>query len=198
MRNEFRAWVLRATLTGFTAGCRLLLPEVPHFGDLVKVRLHPGLELFGLIYEVRVDDDPAVRQLILADVLEREAILDQRENRLVPIELSILTLGYSREGRIIHGLPPQPPVNLDFLIRCDQSELRTFSASLSYLALIVNASHLPADELVIVHLRAAAEARPPEVRYRFLVEAGRQLARLLAANLTRLEAILTRIRPEQS
>lgn len=144
-----------------------------------------------------MEDDPAVRQLILADVLEREAILDQRENRLVPIELSILTLGYSREGWIIHGLPPQPPVNLDFLIRCDQSELRTFSASLSYLALIVNASYLPADELVIVHLRAAAEARPPEVRYRFLVEAGRQLARLLAADLTRLDAILTRIRPER-
>ncbi len=83
VRNNFTAWVLRASLVGFTAGCKLLLQDVPHFGDLVKVRANGTFNLFGLIYDVTVQDDPLVRQLILADVLEPELVLDQRENRLL-------------------------------------------------------------------------------------------------------------------
>lgn len=195
MRNEFRAWVLRANLTGFTAGCRLLLRDVPHFGDLVKVRLHPDFDLFGLIYEVNVRDDPVVRQLVLADTLEPELILDQRENRLAPIELGVLTVGYRLDGCIIQGLPPQPPINLDSLTICNGTELLEFTQNLTYLHLILNVTQIPSDELLVVSLQRAAEARLPELRYRFLVEAGQGIARLLRNDLGRLEGILKRIRP---
>jgi hypothetical protein len=76
VRNDFTAWVLRASLVEFTAGCKLLQQDVPHFGDLIKVRANGTFNLFGLIYDVTVQDDPLVRQLILADVLEPELVLD--------------------------------------------------------------------------------------------------------------------------
>ncbi|HRV92144.1 MAG TPA: hypothetical protein P5526_08275, partial [Anaerolineae bacterium] len=106
-------WVLRASTVGFTVGCRVLQPSVPQFGDLVKVPVSDGMSVFGLIYNVQVQDDPAVRQLILVGEMEPEAVLDQRENRLVPIEISVLVVGYQRDKQIFQGLPPQPPLSLD-------------------------------------------------------------------------------------
>jgi hypothetical protein len=189
-------WVLRASTVGFAVGCRVLQPDTPRFGDLVKVSLSDGIHIFGLIYDVQVRDDPAVRQLILAGELEPEAILDQRENRLVPIELSVLVVGYQREGELpMQGLPPQPPISLDTLILCDDGDVRAFTRQLDYLRLVLNAAQIPGDELLIANLRRAAEVRPPETRRQFLLEAGRELARLLSFDLVRLDGILRRIKP---
>lgn len=189
-------WVLRASTIGFTVGCRVLQPSVPQFGDLVKVPLpDDNINIFGLIYDVEVRDDPAVRQLILAGEIEREAMLDQRENRLVPIEISVLVVGYQREKQIVQGLPPRPPLSLDMLIMCDEVEIRAFSQNLDYLRLVLNAAQIPTDELLITNLHCSASAHPPETRRQFLLKAGRELARLLNADLVRLEAILKRIKP---
>jgi hypothetical protein len=188
-------WVLRASTVGFAVGCRVLQPSVPQFGDLVKVSVSDNLQIFGLIYDVTVRDDPAVRQLILAGEMEPEAVLDQRENRLVPIEISVLVVGYRQDSATVQGLPPQPPVSLDMLTLCDDADIRAFTETLDYLRLVLSATHIPADELVIANLHQAAAVRPPETRRAFLVEAGRELARLLSAELVRLDSILRRIKP---
>jgi hypothetical protein len=189
-------WILRASTVGFAVGCRILQPETPHFGDLVKVPLGAeGVNIFGLIYNVEVRDDPAVRQLILAGEIEPEVVLDQRENRLVPIELSVLVVGYQRNGLIVQGLPPQPPLSLDVMTICDNSEIHNFTETLDYLRLILNSAQIPADELIIANLQRAAMSRPSETRYAFQVKAGKVLARLLHTDLVRLESILKRIKP---
>lgn len=189
-------WVLRASTIGFTVGCRVLQPTLPQFGDLVKVPLpDEQTNVFGLIYDVQVRDDPAVRQLILVGEIEPEAMLDQRENRLVPIEVSVLVVGYQRGQRIVHGLPPQPPLSLDTLVLCEETDLRAFTEKFDYLRLVLNAAQIPADEVLATNLQRAAEACPPERRRKFLVDAGRELARLLNNDLIRLETILRRIRP---
>jgi hypothetical protein len=188
-------WVLRASTVGFVVGCRVLQPSVPQFGDLVKVPLPDEIDIFGLIYNVQVQDDPAVRQLILVGDMEPEAILDQRENRLVPIEISVLVVGYQWQKRIIQGLPPQPPLSLDMLILCDDTDLQTFTSNLDYLRLVLNSPQIPADEVLITNLRRVAAAYPPELRYQFLLNAGRELARLLNFDLVRLDSILRRIKP---
>ena len=191
-------WVLRASTAGFTVGSRVLQPSVPHFGDLVRVPLlNTDTSIFGLVYDVQVKDDPAVRQLILAGDMEPEAVLDQRENRLVPIEISVLAVGYRQKTQIWHGLPPQPPLSLDVLSMCDDAELRTFTQNLDYLRLVLNAAKIPADELLVAHIRRAAAAQPAETRREFLVTAGRELARLLSIDLIRLDTVLKRIHPEQ-
>jgi hypothetical protein len=189
-------WVLRSSTVGFTVGCRVMQPDTPHFGDLVKVPVSKQISVFGLIYNVQVPDDPAVRQLILVGEMEPEAVLDQRENRLVPIEISVLVVGYQQGDRISQGLPPQPPLSLDSLILCHDDDLRAFTETLEYLRLVLNALQIPADEVLVAHLRRAAQTYPPEIRRQFLVKTGRELARLLNFDLVRLSGILQRLKPE--
>jgi len=189
-------WVLRASTVEFAVGCRVLEPSVPQFGDLVKVSIRDDVHIFGLIYDVQVQDDLAVRQLILAGEMEPEAILDQRENRLVPIEIAVLIVGHQQGDAIIQGLPPQPPLSLDLLLMGSDNDLRAFTGQLDYLRLVLNASQIPADELLTANLLRAAAVQPLESRRRFLVSAGRELARLLNYDLVRLDGILRRIKPE--
>ncbi len=195
-------WVLRSGTADFAVGCRVLEPSVPQFGDMVKTPLTETSAVFGLIYNVQVEDDLAVRQLILAGEMEPEIIKDQRENRLVPIELSILAVGHQQNRRISHGLPPQPPLSLDELTICNDTDLRAFTRitdhayRFDYLRLVLNAPNVPADELLIASLNRTAQAHPPETRRRFLLTAGRELARLLSFDMMRLDGILQRIKPE--
>jgi len=79
---------------------------------------------------------------------------------------------------------------------CTDQEILAFTEQMDYLRLVLNAPQIPADELLIAHLRRAAAARPPESRHQFLVKAGRELARLLSFDMIRLDGILQRIKPE--
>ncbi|MDM8519354.1 hypothetical protein QUF64_04850 [Anaerolineales bacterium HSG6] len=196
MSTEFTVgWVLRSSTVGFAVGCRIIQPNTPHFGDLVTVHLEPeAVDLYGIVYNVEVHDDPAVRQLILTGEIEPEVILDQRQNRLVPIELSVLVIGYQQYGRLVQGLPPQPPLSLNAIEICDDEDIRRFTESFDYLRLMLNAPQVPVDELIIANLQRAALAQPESQRYGFLVGAGKALARLLHTDLVRLEGILKRIK----
>lgn len=186
-------WILRSSTTGFAVGCRLLAPDTPRFGDFVTVP-SGSIHIIGQIYDVRVNDDPSVRQLILAGDLEAETVLDQRQNRLVPIEISVLVTGYRRDKLYLHSLPPQPPISLDALNLCAGEEIIRFTERLDYLRLILNAGQIPADELIATGLIRAAELRAPEIRRVFLLAAGRELARLLNADLLRLNNILQQLK----
>jgi hypothetical protein len=77
---------------------------------------------------------------------------------------------------------------------CAAGELADFTGRFDYFRLVLDNRDLPADELLAANLRYAAEARGAGGRD-FLVDAGRELARLLAMDLGRLDAILRRIRP---
>src|SRR5512141_216999 len=94
--------LLRAGTTGFTAGCRVNQLEAPCFGALVSAPLDRGYEVYGLIYDIHIDDDGLVRQLVTADNVTPEVFRDNRERRIVPVELSILVVGYKQDGRIYH------------------------------------------------------------------------------------------------
>ena len=191
--------VLRAGTRGFAIGCAVMQPDIPAFGSLVRADgLRPGSAIYGLIYDVSVEDDPFVRQFISADPPE-EVVRDQRENRQVPIEVSVLAVGASQgrdgDGEEIHYcLPAQPPVTLDWLYQCSDEEVRAFTARFDYFRLVLDAPQVPADELLAANLRAAAAARPQDEREPFLVEAGRELVRLLAGDPVRLEGLLRRLR----
>jgi len=92
-------------------------------------------------------------------------------------------------------LPPQPPITLDSISSCSADEVVSLTDQFDYLRLILNSAVAPADELIVVSLKNAAALRPPQDRTRFLRDAGRELARLLARDLTRLEGLLRRIKP---
>ncbi len=86
--------VLRASTTGFVIGCRVAQLSIPAFGGLVKAQpLDSGEAIYGLIYDMHIDDDALVRRLVLAETPRPEFINDQRQNRMLPIEMSVLTVG---------------------------------------------------------------------------------------------------------
>lgn len=185
--------IIRSSTTRFAVGCQVLRPRVPVFGSLVKVRALGDDEVYGLIHDVRMEDDPFVRQMAATDSLRPEVIEDQRRNRQVPIEVGVLVVGYRHDGTIYHRLPPQPPLSLDVIHTCTADELVAFTERFDYFRLVLDNRDLPADELLTASLRYASEARPAGAQD-FLVEAGQELVRLLAMDLPRLDAILRRMR----
>ncbi len=186
--------MLRSDTTGFTFGCLLPEPEVPLFGDFVKAPAQQGLtEIIGVIHNIVIEDDLFVRQLIAAPDLPDAYIQDQRRNRQIPIEVSVLSVGYSSGNNMMQGLPPQPPVTLDYIKRCSKNDMVAFTDRQHYLALILNSKETPVDELIVAALQRASRARPIEDRALFLIQAGKELARLLSDDLSKLDSILRRI-----
>ena len=186
--------MLRSDTTGFTFGCLLPEPEVPLFGDFVKAPAQQGLtEIIGIIHNIVIEDDLFVRQLIAAPDLPEAYIQDQRRNRQIPIEVSVLSVGYSSENGMMQGLPPQPPVTLDYIKHCSHNDMITFTDRPDYLALILNSKETPVEELIGAALQRASKARPIEDRALFLLQSGKELARLLSDDLSKLDSILRRI-----
>ena len=189
----------RSATTGFVFGCAVPEPEVPLFGSFVKAPIQKQrADAIGLIYDIVVEDDQFVRQMIasaerMADEDFEAYLQDQRTNRQVPIEVSVLTVGYRSNSHYIYSLPPQPPITLDKVHYCTDEEIREFTGRFDYLRLILEAPDLPVDELLAVSLLKAAQVQPD--RARFLAQGGRELAKLLSRDLTRLENLLRRIRP---
>jgi hypothetical protein len=148
--------VLRASSAGYAIGCRVSQLSMPSFGGLVKAQPADQREaVFGIIYDIHIDDDPLVRRLVLAQSPQRATIEDQRANRLLPIEMSVLSVGYRLDGRLRHGLPPRPPLNLDPVFLCqDLDEIRAFTEDPGYLRLIMRAAvdKVPVDQLLVAHI----------------------------------------------
>ncbi|HIQ04442.1 MAG TPA: hypothetical protein EYH31_01960 [Anaerolineae bacterium] len=181
--------ILRADTASFAIGCRTLATEMPAFGTLVKARGSSDGYIYGLIYNVRIEDDPFVRQIIAAGDVPPEIIEDQRQRRQVPIEVSVLVVGGCRaDGQIFYHLPPLPPATLNQVWVCGEDELRRFTERFDFFRIVLGARDAPADELLTAILRRAASVRSDPAQY--LVHAGRELATLLGQDMVRLDGIL--------
>jgi len=188
--------LLRSSATGFVFGCAVPEADVPLFGEFVIAPAQRGsTDVIGLVYDIIIEDDMFVRQMIATPNLDEVYIQDQRQNRQVPIEVSVLSLGYRVGTTWTQALPPQPPITLDQIKLCSFEEVQTFTERFDYLKLILDSRNAPVDELIAVALRRAANQRAPNEQRRFLRDAGRELARLLSRDLIRLENLLRRIKP---
>jgi hypothetical protein len=152
--------LLRSSLTGFVAGCRVNQPNLPVFGTLVRVPINDQLEAFGLVYDIHMDDDGLVRQLVTSQMLPPEVIADNRDNRNMPVEISIVTVGRRQAGVLSHLLPGRPATSLDIIYQCSQEEICEFTSAgkLGYFRHILHNEELQAGELLAAHLEKACEA----------------------------------------
>lgn len=152
--------LLRAGISGFVVGCRVNQIDLPSFGALVRVPLAGGYQVFGLIHDIHIDDDGLVRQLVTAEGVDEAVIADNRVNRNVPAEMSVLAVGYQQDGQIYHLLPPRPPLSLDLIYLCDDEEVRRFSGAgrFGYFRHILRSQDLPVSELLAAHLQQAGQA----------------------------------------
>jgi hypothetical protein len=153
--------LLRAGTTGFIAGCRVNQLDAPAFGALVRAPLGEGYQVYGLIHDIHIDDDGLVRQLVTADNVSAEVLKDNRERRIVPVEMSVLTVGYEQDGKVHHLLPPRPPLSLDVIYLCDDKDLARFTSAghFGYFRHILRSQDIPVGEVLAAHLQQATKAQ---------------------------------------
>ena len=150
--------LLRAGTTGFIAGCRVNQLDAPSFGALVRAPLGDGYQIFGVIHDIHIDDDGLVRQLVTADGVSEEVMRDNRERRIVPVEMSVLAVGYEHDGRVFHLLPPRPPLSLDLIYKCDEKDTARFTEKFGYFRHMINNKEIPVGEVVAAHILQAQSA----------------------------------------
>jgi len=189
--------VLRADTLGFTCGTNSNDLDLPSFGGFVTVpgRSAEEASVIGVISAITVEDDALVRQLVLTNRMNTSTIRDQRENRLVPVEINVLHIGYQFGADLYQGLPPRPPVSLEPVFLCDNATIRAFTQSFDFFRLVLGVSDAPPEELIAATIRQAAACWPPNDQRDFLIAAGRRLAQLLSGDLLRLNHTLRLIRP---
>ncbi len=187
--------LLRAGTGGFVIGCRVAQLDAPGFGALVRVPLSPGYQVYGLIHDIHIDDDGVVRQLVTAEGIEEAVIADNRVNRTIPVEMSVLAVGYQQDGRIHHLLPPRPPLSLDKIFLCDPEETCQFTSAgnFGYLRHILRVQDTPVGELLAAHLSAARKAQQAAGNNVWMETATRALVQLLAGDYATLMDVLATV-----
>lgn len=153
--------LLRSNTTGCDIGCKVTQRSTPSFGDMVRIPLTNQNQIYGLVYDIHIDDDGLVSQLAAAEV-SREIIEDNRHNRNVPVEMSVVFIGWEdTHGRVHHTRVPYPPLTLDEIFPCDEEEVRKFTQDgrFGYLRAVLRNQELPAVDLITAHLRQVLAAR---------------------------------------
>jgi hypothetical protein len=150
--------LLSAGITGFVAGCRVNQLDAPSFGALVRAPMGNGYQIFGLIYDIHIDDDGLVRQLVTSENVSDAVMSDNRVNRIVPVEMSVLAVGYEQDGRMFHLLPPRPPLSLDMIYLCDENDIARFTERFGYFRHILNSEEVPVGEVIAAHILQAQSA----------------------------------------
>ncbi|NOY98537.1 MAG: hypothetical protein GXP40_04940 [Chloroflexi bacterium] len=184
--------LLSSGTTGFVAGCSVSQLDAPAFGALVRAPLENGYQVYGLIYDIHIDDDGLVRQLVTADNVSDEVIADNRERRIVPVEMSVLSVGYEQDGLVYHLLPPKPPLSLDVIYKCDDKDLARFTSAgrFGYFRHILRAKDAPIGEMLAAHIRQAKTANEKEKNETWGEEATRELITLLRDDYPTLMSVL--------
>jgi len=181
--------LLRAGTTGFVAGCSVPQLETPAFGTLVRTPLDKDYSVYGLIYDIHIDDDGLVRQLVTAGNVSPEVMHDNRERRIVPVEMSVLAVGYELGGKISHLLPPRPPLSLEAIYLCPNAELAKFTEAghFGYFRHVLQAKDIPIGEVLAAHILQVKQKTKNE---KWVEQATQELITLLRDDYQTLMSVL--------
>jgi hypothetical protein len=186
--------LLRSGIAGCVVGCKVSQQDVPEFGGMVRIPIGdlPQTQVFGLVYDIHSDDDGLVRQLVTSERVSEEIIMDNRLNRNVPLEISVLFVGYQVGQHIYHLLPPRPPLTLDAIYPCDQEDLVRFSpiGQFGYFRHVLRASDLPVSELIASHFKQMVQAQHVIGHPNWGMAAVQELITLLRDDYPTLMAVL--------
>ena len=181
--------LLRSSTSEFVVGCSVSQLEAPAFGALVRAPLGGQVDVYGLIYDIHIDDDGLVRQLVTAGNVSEEVMRDNRERRIVPVEMSVLSVGYEQDGKVSHLLPPRPPLSLDVIYLCSDVELARFTGTgkFGYFRHILQAKDVPVGELLAAHMM---DVKRKTKNDKWVEEATKELITLLRDDYPTLMSVL--------
>lgn len=186
--------VMESSSAQFVAQC-YELNQPPPLGGLVKTKAG-AIQIYGVVFNARTGSIEQGRYPLARgkEGMEEEDIYKQNPQltKLLRTDFEALVVGF-RDETIHQYLPPFPVHLHSFVYMCQPDEVREFTAELDFLNLLNEAKvSVSVDEIVAASLRRASLAQDdPQA---FLVRAGREMARLLAAELPRLNALLKRLK----
>ncbi len=181
--------LLRSSTDQFVVGCQVSQIDAPAFGGLVRIPLGDGNQIYGLIHDIRVEDDDLVRQLVTTEHVDDTVIADNRVNRNVPVEISAIVVGHRQGDTIRHLLPPRPALSLDMIYLCSDEELVAFTSAgrFGYFRHILRAEQVPIGELFTAHIDNVFQAGQDR---EWVVRAARELINLLRSDHDTLMSVL--------
>jgi len=186
--------VIEARTGEFVAEC-YELHTPPPLGSLVRTS-DGQVEIYGVVCNASTESiDPGRRPLARGREESEESNIYRQHpqlSRLLRTTFDTLVIGHGQGDALHHYLPPRPPRVHSFVYLCEGDEVRRFTQSLDFLAILLGARAGSVDEVVSACVRRAAGAHDDERA--FLVRVGKELAVLLGGELNRLNAILRRIK----
>jgi hypothetical protein len=186
--------LLRASTSGCVVGCRVSEIDAPVFGSMVRIPLNDQQErqVIGLIYDIHIDDDGLVRQLVTASQVSQEVIEDNRLNRNVPLEISVLFIGYFQQKNVYHLLPPRPPLTLDAIFSCSAADILLFTGfeRFGYFRHILKAVDLPIGDLLAAHILQASQVQSQSSKANWTHSAVQEVITLLRDDYPSLMNVL--------
>ena len=188
------AEVIEATTTEFVAQCYELY-GLPPLGSLVKTG-DDQMELYGIVYNSSTSSVEPGRRPIARGKDENSEEEIYRSNpqlsKLLRSEFSAIVVGHRRDQACHHYLAPVPARIHGFVYACSKEEVKSFSASLDFLNVLLNTRlPLPLEEVTGAALRQMSQVQANP--HNFLVNAGKELAVLLGGDFNRLKVVLGRL-----
>ena len=182
--------LLRSNTRGCIVGCHIS-QSPPPLGAMVYIPLMVDC-IFGLIYDIHIDDDGLVRQLAASDTITEEVIQDNRLNRNTPIEMSILFIGSQQGNKTTHLLPSAPPLSLDKVYVCSGEEMRNFAlhGHFGYFRYILAEQNAPTADLIAIHTLAVYQALPAAEKLTWKNNAITEIITLLRDDHAQLSNVL--------
>jgi hypothetical protein len=167
-----------------------LLHNPPPFGSFIKVQAREPI--YAVVFNAYTHSMEPNRLAIAYHRSEQELRDEQPQIfELLKTKFEAVIIGYEHEGTIRHHLPPQPPRLHSFVHACHPMEVRRLTSHLKFFRFLLGVEKAPRAELIAGAIRAAYTVRDCERS--FLVQAGKELVKLIGDDYEMLSSILQRI-----
>ena len=167
-----------------------LLHDSPPFGSFIKIQSRETI--YAVVFNAYTHSLEPNRLAIAYHRSEQELRDEQPQIfELLKTKFEAVIIGYESDGVIRHHLPPQPPRLHSFVYACQPIEVRRLTSQFKFFRFLLGVEKAPRDELIAGAIRAANIVRKGERA--FLVQAGKELLRLIGDDYEMLASILQRI-----
>lgn len=167
-----------------------LLHDSPPFGSFIKIQSRETI--YAVVFNAYTHSLEPNRLAIAYHRSEQELRDEQPQIfELLKTKFEAVIIGYESDGVIRHHLPPQPPRLHSFVYACQPIEVRRLTSQFKFFRFLLGVEKAPRDELIAGTIRAANTVRKGERA--FLVQAGKELLRLIGDDYEMLASILQRI-----